>query len=615
MQRRIKMNSASLQEAFPEVYKDFFSKSSLVTSASGSFWFAGEYGVLYGGMGVLQKLPTRIYVGLDPTDDDHISDGGGWFFIPSKGEFEKIELTKNHDVKKKLDGLFKLEFAKIAGSDRVKSFRFFYLYELPHSCGLNSSGSLSVAFASAFLLLTDQISSKDIEEWGRLVTSELFNNISFDKVFRLSLKLESIFQEGSASGASIFAAMLSTFFPVVYFAEKRLGIKEAEGRCRLPTFADERRFDVYDKLFYRGFKMEEVLDISGDWPIDFGLIFTGDFVRSGVVIKSNNSRVQLLSKVQENIKENVNKMLKEMPDTLLHGLARNPYDIWLSYIKALNGSALETFFNLHYILKFGASSGNVDDLISSVNNNHCALKIIDVSSERMETICNGIIDAARDLGENVGCKPTGSGRKGDLLFVAPFHGLRDSIIEIIENLNQKIKEDLWVDYMSWVDGIGGEGILVEQDLGEERYSNFISPSSVQVKHLTREGKIHRDLYTYEEFEEHKNEMDVLLDAIEGDIYIKGKKLTSKDVHSARETVNILEILIGNFGKAIPNDMLPHSSYAAERGELQSKIVSPLCKAVEKNLKKKLNLHISGGVLNFTIKIEPGIDIFIIEKVF
>jgi hypothetical protein len=374
---------------------------------------------------------------------------------------------------------------------------------------------------------------------------------------------------------------------------------------------DEKDVDTYDKFFYKGFKMEELFDISCDWPIDFGLVFTGDFMRSGVVIKSNDSRRNFLSKAQETVKEMVGKSFKEIPETLLHDLTKNPYSMWLDYIKALNNTSIETFFNLNYIFKFGASDGNVDDLVKSVNLNNSVFKLIDVSSSRIEQVCNAI----KAVNGEVGCKITGSGRKGDILFVSQFHGLRDGIWDVVDDLTKITGEDIWIDYLSWVDGIGEEGVLVEQDLEEEIYSDFISPSSYQVKHLTREGKIHRDLYTYEEFEKYKGEMDILLDTLEGDIYIRGKKLTSKDIHSASETVNILGVLINNFGKVTPNDQLPRSSYSAERGELQSKIVSPLCKTVEKMLKKKLPLHISGGVLNFTVKIGAGIDIFVIEKVF
>ncbi|KKU13940.1 MAG: hypothetical protein UX17_C0005G0016 [Parcubacteria group bacterium GW2011_GWC2_45_7] len=62
MSLRIKMNSQSLQKAFPQVYRDFFAKCPLVVSAPRHIMWMGEYTVRHGGVAMHQILPIRGYV-------------------------------------------------------------------------------------------------------------------------------------------------------------------------------------------------------------------------------------------------------------------------------------------------------------------------------------------------------------------------------------------------------------------------------------------------------------------------------------------------------------------------------------------------------------------------
>ena len=70
MRLREPLNSRILKQRLADVYQQFFSKSSLVVSAPHFFTLAGEYIGYFGGVMVLQKLPLRIYVGLEELSQD-----------------------------------------------------------------------------------------------------------------------------------------------------------------------------------------------------------------------------------------------------------------------------------------------------------------------------------------------------------------------------------------------------------------------------------------------------------------------------------------------------------------------------------------------------------------
>jgi len=76
----------------------------------------------------------------------------------------------------------------------------------------------------------------------------------------------------------------------------------------------------------------------------------------------------------------------------------------------------------------------------------------------------------------------------------------------------------------------------------------------------------------------ENEKDcILLDTISGRIYIRGTKLTSKDIHSQNTTIDTMKILLENLGKEVSNTKLPVSTYSQNKNEILGKVVLPLKK--------------------------------------
>jgi hypothetical protein len=68
MNKRQTINSITLRENYPEFYRDIFSSCQVVVSTSDTFFWAGEFARFFGGLTVMQKLPTKNLVGLEVID-------------------------------------------------------------------------------------------------------------------------------------------------------------------------------------------------------------------------------------------------------------------------------------------------------------------------------------------------------------------------------------------------------------------------------------------------------------------------------------------------------------------------------------------------------------------
>ena len=617
MQRRIKMNSASLQEAFPEVYREFFSKCSIVTSASGGFWFAGEYAVLEGGLSITQKVPMRFYVGIIPTKKPGIVDLGGYEFVPSTQEFKPVDFNYWWQATKNIFNDFlqrELENSLPDGDHR--GFQFTYITEIPTSAGLNASAALSAAMANAFLVYTKKLTPEIIEQWNTKKSSELVKDPLFNQAFRFAWKLEAILQGGFSSGSAVFACFINSIYPIIYFSEKRKKKNNLLEGGHFPAY-NFQTIGIFDKINYQGFNFEELEpDISGDWPFDFGLIYSGDFVRTSAVIRSLPAFEEHLKRVRATIKEKIGLAVKKWSeDSALVSIIKNPQEMRDSYIRSINSIAVRVFYHLLHTFRSGATEERFTKLAENINIHQDSLRIFNISSSRLDFICDFLVHEGNKLGESVGCKISGSGKKGDLLFIAPFNGLRDEIWNIISRLQRETNENIFLDYACWLDGIGSQGIVLEQNVNVGIFSPIISSGTTEVCQLTPSGELISSLYTFEKFEKERNSFDLLLDTLEEDIYIRGRKLTSKDIKTARETVAVLKILIENLDKFVPSSSFSRSSYAADRGEFQSKIVSPINKVLEKEIGKKIPLIISGNIVDFSVKLRPGINIYMVKKRF
>ncbi len=594
--KRIVANSENLQKTFPKVYEDLFSKSSVVASAPGSLWWTGEHGVLDGNFGILQKLPMRVYVGLEPTSSNEVKIGSYLYFSPGERKFLATFLEEPLATKL-------ITFLREQPEVQKGGLILHILTEIPPSRGLNSSGALAVALSTALNLFWSKLTQKQVADWRYSQTEKLLKDLDFHKTLYQAWKFESIFHGDVTSGCTVLAPMIGGDYPAICFPPKH----------DLTHIQDywAGRYSHLDAKKISGARLNEFFGFKSlpSWSFDFGLIYSGDARPTSIVIQTAVGRRKELDEVLKEAKKLSFPKPYELPET--HS--------WKSYMNALKINSLEVLLSMREVFEKGLSQKAMRDFFQSINRYQGLLNMVTVHSTAIETIENHLRQVVYEYGDEfgIGTKISGGGLKGDVMFVTAYHGIRESMGHILKRIGENMKLDFFIDYASWLDGIEDDSVKVEQNLSSKFYSNFISPGSVYVKHFSSKGFHHTDIYTPENFEKERGARSLVLDSVNNEIWVRKTRLDSKAIHTSTATIKVLKVLLEHLGKEVRNNKLPQSTYTEDRNEFQSKIVSPLNKAVRKELEKELPIEIHGSFDEFTVKLTSDLpfSIHYIEKVF
>jgi len=616
---RPKINSQSLKERFPEIYKKFFSKCFLVVSAPGNFWWAGEHSVLYGVPGIKQNLPIRVYVGLERNNMKEISFGFWRNLLPSKGTFEYLELDLS--TKKGIIDILKSEIAKF---NKLSSadFRINILSEVPPGSGLGFSGAFGASLAAAIYLYFKKVTIKEIKSWNETSVMELIQKRGdFNKIFRLAWKIESLIQGGNSSGGAPFCSLINSYFPIVLFSQKRTDMGELEKTDSeiLPSDVSGN-YDLIDRILYQGARLNDIFGLKyfNTFPIHFGLIYSGETTSTSNAVDATREEKDFLNGLIKFDREFRKDFIvpESKPHLFYSEELKKEKNLWNLYLKLSTVISLRVIGAFKNLFQKGFSKKAMKDLVKGVNDYQSFFRLLGLSTNNIEEINTFIKGIFFDKGIAGAIKITGGGMGGDILFVVPHSSLIDGLDYIIEELRKKINKNIFFDYLSWIDGIEDNGVKIEHSVESKIYSEFASEGIVYIKKMERSGDVRAITYSLQEYKKNKPKIDLLLDSVNTDIYIKNKKLTSKDIRSASTTIKMMELLLNSAEKRIKNKDLPISSYRNDRNELQSKIISPLKKAINKRLKKKLAIEIHGGITDFYIELKPtNLEIYFLEKIF
>ncbi len=603
MRGRIASNSKSLQKRLSGFYKELFSVCPVVVSAPGSFWWTGEYVVIEGSFSLSQKIPLRCFVGLEPTSSKEIQIGSLYEFDPEENTFE--EYVQDSSISSKIISL-------LSESDKSQSgFKIHIMSEIPLACGMNSSGALSAALAIAYFLHIGKITPEIIASWKTKKVIDLISDkkTGFDMVFRMAWKFESVFHGDISSGSTAFASLVDSGYPTLFFGPKIS--REDVIRSRYW----QERYKYTNTESYSGARLNELFELPDlpNWPIDFGLVFSGNTRNTASIVRNISDRKAEFKELEKNIKELASKHPASVAKHLLPELSKtndgdnNFFSIYFDEAKVVSLEILMDFNNL--FLK-GASHHVLEAFFTSLKKNHDLLKFLIPTSSSVENIC-------RELSRyNAGYKITGGGSKGDVLFAAQDHQIRTEFGEIEKRISERTTKTINLDYASWLDGIEDESILVEQDLNSKIYSEFISNGAVQVTSISPDLSLSSQVFSKEKFMELKDDMDILLDEADSKIYMKGQEITSSEILSSKTTIKVLKTLIDQHGKEVKAKDFGRGSYFDERNEFQSKILTPLSKTCKKRLGKTLEITLNGGLDEFNVKLLPSsLHIHILERTF
>lgn len=328
-----------------DAVQQVFDNCPIVVSAPAVFFWAGEHVVLDGGLAVIQQIPLRVYVGIQPVQP--VEPGSPARLL---GFFEEAETGTGRPAPSHMfrerdeDGNYVSATCDFRGESRAPTirkvqqvadllladlcsqttdergrfkYRVWSRSEIPPGSGANWSGAFATALTVAMLLAVDRGFGEYARNnqadgrihWGNKRLPELVAEPSgwFAKCNRWAWILESTFHEGAASGYGTLGSLAPTTLPVVY---QRAPSTEFSGRFPRSVLTDREPFgtisprDIYAKiktklgptgktpLPFRAISLRDgvlsrELPVEGalEYPFFFGLIDSGWPKSTGAIIR------------------------------------------------------------------------------------------------------------------------------------------------------------------------------------------------------------------------------------------------------------------------------------------------------------------------------------------
>ncbi len=610
LQKRIRMNTESLQQAFPEVYRTFFSKCATVISAPGTFYVSSGLSVLYGGAGIMDKLPIRIYVGLERDGLKTLKFGEYLNFVPHQQQFEfsyhdkvlEAHLVKLlHDLQKDLP-------SPIHGKIHVLS-------EIPIGTGLNFFGAMSIAIATLLFMEAGVLDAANLARIVTAKTPEVLKDPLFDKLLRFAWKLEACSDNSAGSGSAPFASFFESTSPIAFFPERRQGTFAHHPYSRVPVTVDSH-YEVFDTIQYAGFRLKDLYNWLGDpsWPVDYGLLYLGQQKNAGSYLKP----MRVVQEGLDDLEKLSDGLLKQFPESLpnvrpaftdmTQSAGKRGY--WEDSVDFLIMLSVKALFDLKTLIENGTNE-SLDELVNTVMLQDKIFEFfthgLPSSSERdsLSKLKHALNDKTANGLHSIRLLPDRGDGGGDMLFIAPQGYLQDNTESLLMLLRSHISPLVRIDYMSWLDGDEYGGVRLEQQLSSSTFSSYVSKGTTKVMEWRGDTKPVTQMFTSTALAAAIASYDIFFDDIEHKIYVQGTLLNSTKLKSARATIHIWKMLLEHYGQDVQARALPPSAYI-ERNEMQSKIVTPLSTAYREKTGKKLPWQLHGGLMkDFAIRILPN----------
>lgn len=622
MAKRQKINSISLRQNFPSYYQDLFSSCQIVVSTSDSLFWAGEYARFFGGLTILQKLPTKNLVGLEIINEPKICFAEKLYgFVPSRNSFEHVPFDPAKD--ERLLAFLQRYWPKLDIEGKIKGFKIHILSESHCGGGLGTTGVYLSCLAAGMYLLAGKVTLEEINKWQICSTAELINSpkhINFRNIFRLAWRLTAVCRDGYSSGATSFAAMLHSPYPIFYFSKN---MAKYINPASISLRNDLANCEIIESVPFWGGKMEEIFPLlmPQPWPIDIGRIFSGTLINTETIFKMLSKLISDIDKLQNNINKELAPKTQvghlDINSLFDFSQERNEYCSYLDFLDIFNILSIKMAFALKELFIAGPNEESLRQFISSIHQFQDFNHFLGHSTPLLDEICRRFttIIAKENEFNLAGAKIEGIGKGGHILFIGPTGTMSDRMTTKAENLAKELGQDIYLDWASWIDGFGESGITVEQFIQAKKYSEFISDQANRLTTFIK-GTQETKIIEPNKVETMIKDFDLSLVIPHHRLFIKGIHLSSKEIPSAKSTIEILLKILDHPRHKISNKLFADSSYGQSRYDLQSKIFIPLNKALQKYAKRKLDFQISGGMYDdYTVTLNPNnIKIALIESI-
>lgn len=608
---RISMNTASLQQTFPEAYQEILARCSTVVSSPRHFSLSGGEAVRFGSISLRQHVPIRTFVGIEPVSEMRIAFGLVRSFVPHVQRF--IESQINPQVQKVFESQLIDYFSK-NGHTLPHGYILHVIFELPQERGGGPSGTLVASALTALLLEQGKLTQNDIEQWKKKTGRELFApDSSFLRHCNFVVGFHSIIYPW-ISGSSATITMINSDYPILSFSGHHWS-DDSPAHEMLKRVGARPSGDVRSIQAYR---LHELIGnrLPG-WPFDFGVISTGITINTVDKMLNldslSNRLVRSARFARALLSEHIPKSYywESLIYRLINTNRRD--ELWKNYLTSWIMNDIMVLQALKNCFQYGFNDEIATELAQLYHNEYFFLRLFGWQSGKLGDVIESVRDYLRKRGELFGLYLDAYVQYGELLFITKTGQVRDEINQLIQRLRRKHNRTISLDYASWLDGFETDGLRVEQLVRERMYSPLLSRDGVHLVVWRRSGQSHVRYIQPDERRSINGQYDIVLDSVDQRMYVAGKPLSSKHLHSQRGSIETLRILLDNYGHVVLGSAFSSSAYR-DRNEMQSKIISPIQKVVQTRLRRSIPLELTGGLgSKYTLRLKPSSLTFALLK--
>ncbi len=558
------LNSDVLRAKNKTLYRSFFSNYDFVVSSPGGAILAGTFTDHVGGPGLHQKVPLRNYLGVKIIEKNDI-------IFENYGTYDYF--TNSFiilDVKKENIGKLRLLREMISLKlGREIGLSVGILNEIPRRTGLNNPGTNAANLTAAYLLLTEQITARDLDDFQNLTVD--FDSKKRNLIKATAKKFHSVWLNRKSAGFGVLSSLVNRSdilvynpaadYPVVPIAE----IFSQESFQELP-------FDVV------------IIGTSDRYDIDFSL---RKYDEVGNIFSITNEDVTKFDKgfgLDE----------PEIDDF--------PAALCKSYFDVASTTGLATVIAVGKFIK-DPSIENQRICLQLFNSSYDMINLFGQNFSRKNKVHSFVKKYYYEVLSDMPFAIT-TGITNNLALVTPKESSRQDLSALVGYLERKLGFDISYPYISWIDDSDNKGAVVEKWDDQGIQAAYIQRNCLNLYSVHTMDVIPM-VTAIDNREGLEKTYDILFDEDDKKIFINGKKVTSKELPTVAATLSLFNLLTQTEDFEISSEKLPDQSYFQDRNELQSKIVSPLRIYVEKELNKHINLKISGTLSEYKVTLFPS----------
>lgn len=591
------MNSKYLIKNNKKTYENFYSSNNYVFSLPLLLNWAWDIYDNYKWISLKQKLPFRIYIWINKIREKKIKFWDIKYYDVNEKQFIKSNIYEyapmyinihNFISEKYKDNILKdwwLEFTILS-----ETSRWLWLWYT------------SITSLLFFISMEKIYNNVNFYVNESIIINDFLNiDTDIDRLFRLSLEFRQKWYL-DLSVENQISCLFDSSYPILSFKED--------------FWKDLNNISINDlKIFwYRLNNLEDNLSIIPFLPIDYWLIYSWRPVLIDHIKNTNDDSLiwtsELKNKLSNYFWDSIEKSFPVRKPLFYKTFVEEEWDVFKdTYWKLMWAISLEILNLMIKLYSKSYTESRLRNFINAINKLRYWNKISRKSSKTfwyfLDSMYKNFSSSARILWL---CPNDTSIMWWSAIFAVPLEWFRKELLTSIEKTSVYIK---WVKliYANWLDGLEYKWFVVNQDISNWIYSDFVNKNSLVLTNLLWISKIIDYDYV------NKNFIPWLtLDLINKKIYIDWEKLTSKDLHSQNTTIDILNILISNFWKDVSNKELPKSSYSNNKNEMLWKIVIPLIKLIELKKEQRINLICKWKLSDFYLKLkESNVEINMIRK--